>query len=1161
MVVADQSITIQRVIEMTFRKRDIEITHATTVQRLIQTLDSGPTMLILDSRFFGADLAAGFHTVSPVLRRQNVFTILLTSPDDTLDIQQIQRWGIDDFLVKPLDNRELSSKVDSHLMNRVEQQGPILQEKITNEVRVAPPDSDEIVELITGRIESQLQEETARLERIIEDKINRSSESIMDRLLPRVGATLAEALEDVLAKMAGLQEATSSVLRETTQQIVPEISSLLSASLGIEIASQVKEDLPEPINETRLLSVISETLQPFVDRFQSAIKQELAAALTAERELLLPHLNLSPQLDLLATGITHSMLPQFFTELQNHLRNRDQQALAHSENTIRLLLDETLSSLVARIATGTDAEIAGVREAITHIEQQLPELAKLLRSEVSRMSEIMGEQLLVTIVAELNERLRSVAGDEQKLDVWMRTIEEELSGISDKLLAGVTNEVASLRQDIGQLLPLLIEVQAPLTQRLDGLADRIIAGMNPVLQPLLSAAGQLNDIERQISTVKTQTDTALAQLSGMQDVLASGVSNLTAVVSDSSDDLLARLVPLVQDTVHSALVSQHLPEEIEMRLQQALDSAIPSLITKALASSQTTLEKIAQTQAENETAVLEEVRAQAQKSETLLTQSLTGIHDHVLSIVGHTETRLNTFSEIVASATSLLRENFATLDSRADASATRTLEHLNELQIHLASFAQDMTAMLSLDSEKRNGELTIINGQLAQLRERLSLFMAEHPQKEPDGGQGSANVESLHIVIQDFVKNPLSRLQEQLGELEALIRTSAENPSHGDALVIALNENAQHMTNDLNAFKAQITQLIDQSCGTDNQRVAFERDQMLQLKTQLDAAIVQIHQQFDEILISEKNRAEQLSERLSDTIADLKSEVQAAFALGEQKISAQLVEMIKQLPSAEISRELSAIRSGVENLSQPTRPGPQPSQLTDELGRMVEEAFDQAFSAIKSELQRSREASSRGLDQLVDWLPGTLSGIVGEQLHGHLEAQRSAQQQIQDELHSVSQLFEHLSVARTKFEAASSDGAEGSKAPESLDTQLREVVSTGLHEFETRISNAFQNHLAEILSSWPTPSNQSSPVAVNLADAEMHKLVERSLATLTEQLSVLLRDTLSHDIANRVAENMPTSTILEELAKRLHQETADILPQIVERITRSEIGLLEDASQ
>ena len=111
-LLADDSMTIQKVVELTFMDQDFEVTAVSDGSSAVAALEqTKPDIVIADVHMPGADgYAVCRHSKA---KSPGTPVLLLVGTFEQFDEQQATQAGADDHLKKPFDSQELLQKVES----------------------------------------------------------------------------------------------------------------------------------------------------------------------------------------------------------------------------------------------------------------------------------------------------------------------------------------------------------------------------------------------------------------------------------------------------------------------------------------------------------------------------------------------------------------------------------------------------------------------------------------------------------------------------------------------------------------------------------------------------------------------------------------------------------------------------------------------------------------------------------------------------------------------------------------------------------------------------------------------------------------------------------------------------------------------------------------
>jgi CheY-like chemotaxis protein len=119
LLLADDSVTIQRVIELTFAHEDVRVVSVSDGRRAIQWMDTEwPDIVLVDVEVPEVDGYAVCSHVKKSSRLKNVPVLLLAGAFEPVDEARAKSIGCDGVLVKPFEPQQLVSRVKT-LLNAV----------------------------------------------------------------------------------------------------------------------------------------------------------------------------------------------------------------------------------------------------------------------------------------------------------------------------------------------------------------------------------------------------------------------------------------------------------------------------------------------------------------------------------------------------------------------------------------------------------------------------------------------------------------------------------------------------------------------------------------------------------------------------------------------------------------------------------------------------------------------------------------------------------------------------------------------------------------------------------------------------------------------------------------------------------------------------------
>jgi DNA-binding response OmpR family regulator len=116
LLLADDSVTIQRVIELTFAHEDVRVVSVSDGRRAMQWMDTEwPDIVLVDVEVPEADGYTVASHVKESSRLKHVPVLLLAGAFEPVDQERVQRIGCDGVLVKPFEPQQLVTRVKALL--------------------------------------------------------------------------------------------------------------------------------------------------------------------------------------------------------------------------------------------------------------------------------------------------------------------------------------------------------------------------------------------------------------------------------------------------------------------------------------------------------------------------------------------------------------------------------------------------------------------------------------------------------------------------------------------------------------------------------------------------------------------------------------------------------------------------------------------------------------------------------------------------------------------------------------------------------------------------------------------------------------------------------------------------------------------------------------
>lgn len=240
-LVADDSVTIQKVVELTFSKEDFEVVPARNGdEAIMKAKSSRPDLMLIDVVMPGKN---GYE-VCETLRRDPVFkdvpVILMTGTFEAFDKEEALRVGANDFVAKPFESQALISKVKQLLFSsRIKAQERVLKEP-PPVVSVAPAEPEMAVPEVKKEVEPEEAIPVYEIPEEVEEALEVSEPIGEEVTVPILG--ISEKEEEVTLQL--------EIEEPVTVKETPTEAPLQEVTLGLEEGPKEEELLIlEPLEE------------------------------------------------------------------------------------------------------------------------------------------------------------------------------------------------------------------------------------------------------------------------------------------------------------------------------------------------------------------------------------------------------------------------------------------------------------------------------------------------------------------------------------------------------------------------------------------------------------------------------------------------------------------------------------------------------------------------------------------------------------------------------------------------------------------------------------------------------------------------------------------------------------------------------------------------
>ncbi len=237
-LLADDSVTIRKVVELTFMDEDYDLVAVASGDEALSTLSSSTDLVITDVHMPGTD---GYEVCETVKERfPDKPVLLLVGTFEAFDEERAEEVGADDFLKKPFDSQELLGKVRNLVAAPAAAASPTPElTPIESPLAVAAPAGDDGG---TADFEPEDMPETPAAADMVAEPASEPS--------PERAEVAADSASQVASPATA--EAPLELSDETVDRIARRVVELLSEESIRDVAWEVIPDLAEVVIKERL---------------------------------------------------------------------------------------------------------------------------------------------------------------------------------------------------------------------------------------------------------------------------------------------------------------------------------------------------------------------------------------------------------------------------------------------------------------------------------------------------------------------------------------------------------------------------------------------------------------------------------------------------------------------------------------------------------------------------------------------------------------------------------------------------------------------------------------------------------------------------------------------------------------------------------------------
>ena len=415
LLLADDSVTIQKVVELVLADEDFEIRTASDGEEAMEIIrDFRPDIVLADiemPKLNGYQLCERLKNDEST---KDIPVVLLAGAFEPIDEELYQDVHADDYLIKPFESEELISKINALIAEKEIPSEEPQEEEVAEQEQ--PSEEALVVEEVSSEeepievAEAVAVTETEDIEEIAEPVEAEAVEEVaetVEKALPeedREAEEMAEELGEDLsfAEELGAEEA-ESVAEEVTEVAKESMTEEPGENLTEEKPPSV-EELKEPVSEEPAPSekpLPSETEAPSFE-LSLPSKEELMASIEAKLNEQLSQLVGSVSVDEgLVRSAIESSLSERLSEVTGALSTED------IKESIREILDERITSELGRLIQGIDLKGA--------LEEKID---ALLRDDLKRILEEIAPEIVENTVKKAIEEMSESLKQRIENVVW-----------------------------------------------------------------------------------------------------------------------------------------------------------------------------------------------------------------------------------------------------------------------------------------------------------------------------------------------------------------------------------------------------------------------------------------------------------------------------------------------------------------------------------------------------------------------------------------------------------------------------------------------------------------------------------------------------------------------------------------------------------------------
>ena len=256
LLLADESITIRKVVQIIYRNSDTQVATASDVNDLVSSIKSvSPDVILLSSTFPGVNIQTDIRALCQAQDNTAIPVLLLADRGENIDAQTSLALGASAFLYKPLDNRELKKTVEAVLQaaaSQVAEMETSVQPSVAGDEPEgqAAPESPQLPQLtpLVSKSAQQTPEQRARvLMEILESYLNENVVLLTDALAKNLAPKIAPEIAGKILEQIDLSELPFKIAR-IIEGVISDLVPQLAEELISREIDKIKDEAGRIVN-------------------------------------------------------------------------------------------------------------------------------------------------------------------------------------------------------------------------------------------------------------------------------------------------------------------------------------------------------------------------------------------------------------------------------------------------------------------------------------------------------------------------------------------------------------------------------------------------------------------------------------------------------------------------------------------------------------------------------------------------------------------------------------------------------------------------------------------------------------------------------------------------------------------------------------------------